>query len=125
MLSVELNPEAVKDAKENAKLNDAKNVEVFRNDAGRFMRDMAAKKEKLDILFMDPPRSGASEEFLMSALELRPARIVYVSCEPTTLARDLAVLTEGGYEMKKAVPVDMFPYTEGVETIVLLSQNGK
>ena len=124
VLSVELNPEAVKDAKENAKLNDAKNVEVFRNDAGRFMRDMAAKKEKLDILFMDPPRSGASEEFLMSALELRPARIVYVSCEPTTLARDLAVLTEGGYEMKKAVPVDMFPYTEGVETVVLLSHNG-
>ena len=58
----------------------------------------------------------------MSALELRPARIVYVSCEPTTLARDLTVLTEGGYEMKKAVPVDMFPYTEGVETVVLLSK---
>ena len=122
VLSVELNPDAVKDAIENAKLNDVKNVEVYRNDAGRFMRDMAAKKEKLDILFMDPPRSGASEEFLMSALELGPARIVYVSCEPTTLARDLAVLTEGGYEMKKAVPVDMFPYTEGVETVVLLSR---
>ena len=123
MLSVELNTDAVKDAIENAKLNDAKNVEVYRNDAGRFMRDMAAKKEKLDILFMDPPRSGASEEFLMSALELRPARIVYVSCEPTTLARDLTVLTEGGYEMKKSVPVDMFPYTEGVETVVLLSHH--
>ena len=122
VLSVELNPDAVKDAIENAKLNGAKNVEVYRNDAGRFMRDMAAKKEKLDILFMDPPRSGASEEFLMSALELGPARIVYVSCEPTTLARDLAVLTEGGYVMKKAVPVDMFPYTEGVETVVLLSR---
>ena len=121
VLSVELNPEAVKDAKVNAKLNEAKNVEVFRNDAGRFMRDMAAKKEKLDILFMDPPRSGASEEFLMAALELKPAKFVYVSCEPTTLARDLAILTEGGYEMKKAVPVDMFPYVEAVETVVLLS----
>ena len=121
VLSVELNPEAVKDAKVNAKLNEAKNVEVFRNDAGRFMRDMAAKKEKLDILFMDPPRSGASEEFLMAALELKPAKVVYVSCEPTTLARDLAILTEGGYEMKKAVPVDMFPYVEAVETVVLLS----
>ena len=118
---MELNPEAVKDAKVNAKLNEAKNVEVFRNDAGRFMRDMAAKKEKLDILFMDPPRSGASEEFLMAALELKPAKVVYVSCEPTTLARDLAILTEGGYEMKKAVPVDMFPYVEAVETVVLLS----
>ena len=123
VLSVELNPEAVKDAKVNAKLNEAKNVEVFRNDAGRFMRDMAAKKEKLDILFMDPPRSGASEEFLMAVLELKPAKIVYVSCEPTTLARDLAILAEGGYEMKKAVPVDMFPYVEGVETVCLLTRN--
>ena len=121
VLSVELNPEAVKDAKVNAKLNEAKNVEVFRNDAGHFMKDMAAKKEKLDVLFMDPPRSGASEEFLSAALELGPSKIVYVSCEPTTLARDLAVLTDGGYEMKKAVPVDMFPYVEGVEVVVLLS----
>ena len=121
VLSVELNPEAVKDAKVNAKLNGAGNVEVYRNDAGRFMRDMAAKKEKLDVLFLDPPRSGASEEFLFAALELKPSKIVYVSCEPTTLARDLDILTRGGYEMKKAVPVDMFPYTEGVETVVLLS----
>ena len=123
VLSVELNAEAVKDAKINAKLNGADNVEVYKNDAGRFMEDMAAKKEKLDILFMDPPRSGASEEFLSAALQLSPAKIVYVSCEPTTLARDLAVLTEGGYEMKKAVPVDMFPYTEGVETVCLLTHN--
>ena len=114
--------EAVKDAKINARLNNADNVEVYKNDAGRFMKDMAAKKEKLDVLFMDPPRSGASEEFLSAALELGPAKIVYISCEPTTLARDLAILTEGGYEMKKAVPVDMFPYTEGVETVVLLSK---
>ena len=123
VLSVELNAEAVKDAKINAKLNNAGNVEVYKNDAGRFMRDMAAKKEKLDVLFLDPPRSGASEEFLDAALELGPAKIVYVSCEPTTLARDLAILTEGGYEMKKAVPVDMFPYTEGVETVALLSKD--
>ena len=120
---MELNPEAVADAKVNAKLNSVQNVEVYKNDAGRFMRDMAAKKEKLDVLFMDPPRSGASEEFLGAALELSPAKIVYVSCEPTTLARDLTVLTEGGYVMKKAVPVDMFPYTEGVETVVLLTHN--
>ncbi len=122
VLSVELNPEAVSDAKENAKRNNAQNVEVFCNDAGRFMRDLAAKEQKLDVLFMDPPRSGASEEFLASVLALKPVKIVYVSCEPDTLARDLGVLTEGGYEMKKAVPVDMFPYTEGVETVVLLSK---
>lgn len=122
VLSVELNPEAVKDARINVKLNNAQNVEVFRNDSGRFMKDMAAKNEKLDILFMDPPRSGASEEFIEAVLTLRPAKVVYVSCEPDTLARDLALLTEGGYAMKKAVPVDMFPYTEGVETVVLLTQ---
>ena len=122
VLSVELNADAVADAKVNAKLNEASNVQVFKHDAGRFMRDMAAKKEKLDILFLDPPRSGASEEFLMAALELRPAKIVYISCEPTTLARDLAILTEGGYKMKKAVPVDMFPYAEGkIETVALLT----
>jgi 23S rRNA (uracil1939-C5)-methyltransferase len=122
VLSVELNPEAVKDARINVKLNNAQNVEVFRNDSGRFMKDMAAKNEKLDILFMDPPRSGASEEFIEAVLTLRPAKVVYVSCEPDTLARDLALLTEGGYAMKKGVPVDMFPYTEGVETVVLLTQ---
>ena len=122
VLSVELNPEAVKDARINVKLNNAQNVEVFRNDSGRFMKDMAAKNEKLDILFMDPPRSGASEEFIEAVLTLRPAKVVYVSCEPDTLARDLALLTEGGYAMKKAVPVDMFPYTEGVEAVVLLTQ---
>ena len=123
VLSVELNPEAVKDARINVKLNNAQNVEVFRNDSGRFMKDMAAKNEKLDILFMDPPRSGASEEFIEAVLTLRPAKVVYVSCEPDTLARDLALLTEGGYAMKKAVPVDMFPYTEGVETVCLLTHN--
>lgn len=123
VLSVELNPEAVKDARINVKLNNAQNVEVFRNDSGRFMKDMAAKNEKLDILFMDPPRSGASEEFIEAVLTLRPAKVVYVSCEPDTLARDLALLTEGGYAMKKAVPVDMFPYTEGVETVCLLAHS--
>ena len=121
VLSVEPNAEAVKDAKINAKLNNAGNVDVYKNDAGRFMRDMAVKKEKLDVLFLDPPRSGASEEFLSAALELGPAKIVYVSCEPTTLARDLAILTEGGYAMKKAVPVDMFPHTEGTEVVCLLT----
>lgn len=123
VLSVELNPEAVKDARTNAKLNSAENVDVYRNDAGRFMRDMADKKEKLDALFMDPPRSGASEEFLDAAIALGPAKIVYVSCEPETLARDLNILTQGGYTMKKAVPVDMFPHTPNVECVVLLTRN--
>lgn len=129
---VELNPEAVRDAKYNAAANGAGNVKIFCNDAGRFMMDLAARRESVDILFMDPPRSGASEEFLDAVLTLRPRKIVYISCEPTTLARDLEILCgettgedgesiiKGAYEMKKAVPVDMFPYTEHVECVVLM-----
>ncbi len=120
VLSVELNAEAVKDARINAKLNGAGNVEVYKNDAGRFMKDMAAKKEKLDILFLDPPRSGASEEFLLAAKELGPAKIVYISCDPETLSRDLSILADSGYAMKKAVPVDMFPYAPNIEVVCKL-----
>lgn len=117
VLSVELNEEAVKDAEHNAAENGADNVRIYRNDAGRFMKNMAAQNEKLDVLFMDPPRSGASEEFLDAVSMLFPKKIVYISCEPTTLARDLEVLTAHGYEMKKAVPVDMFPSTPGIEAV--------
>ncbi len=86
------------------------------------MTEMAQKKEPVDVLFMDPPRSGASFDFLQSALILAPKKIVYISCNPETLADNLSYLTDGGYVMKKAVPVDMFPYTESMETVVLLSR---
>ncbi len=120
VLSVELNEDAARDARDNAARNHADNVTVYREDAGRFMQEMAAQGEKADVLFMDPPRSGASEEFLQAALTLTPQRIVYVSCNPETLGRDLEILTKGGYRMKKAVPVDMFPFTREVETVCLL-----
>lgn len=120
VLSVELNEEAARDAEENVRRNGLKNVRVYHEDAGQFMEEMTARGERAEVLLMDPPRSGASETFLQSALRMRPERIVYVSCNPETLGRDLKILTEGGYRMKKAVPVDMFPFTPEIETVCLL-----
>ena len=120
VLSVELNSDAAQDADANVRLNGLSNVTVYAEDAGRFMQEMAEQKTPLDVLFMDPPRSGSTEEFLEAAIMLQPGKIVYISCNPETLGRDLKILTEGGYRMKKAVPVDMFPFVEDVETIVLL-----
>ena len=121
VISVELNPDAVKDAIVNAKRNGIKNVHFYQNDAGVFMRQMADEGESADVVFMDPPRSGSDEKFLSSVVTLNPKRVVYVSCDPTTLARDLKYLTKHGYSAVTAVPVDMFPATEHVETVVLLS----
>ena len=120
VISVELNPDAVKDAIVNAKRNGIKNVRFYRNDAGVFMRQMADEGENADVVFMDPPRSGSDEKFLSSVVTLNPKRVVYVSCDPTTLARDLKYLTRHGYKAVTAVPVDMFPATDHCETCVLL-----
>ena len=124
VVGVELNAEAIANAKENAKLNGAKNVSFISGDAGKLLNDMVAGKsnEKFDVIFMDPPRAGASEEFLQSAAAAGPSRIVYISCNPETLGRDLGILKKLGYAAKKAVPVDLFPWTEHVETVVLLSK---
>ncbi len=122
VIGVELNPDAVKNAVMNAGLNGLQNVRFYNDDSGSFMEDLARKNETADVVFMDPPRSGASDEFLQSLLVLSPKKIVYVSCNPVTLGENLAVLVDAGYCMKKAVPVDMFPFTEGIETVVLLSR---
>ena len=123
LIGVELNADAVRDAKENAKLNRVANAKFFCDDAGRFMVKMAQEGLALDVLMMDPPRSGSDMKFLNSVLTLKPKTIVYVSCNPETLARDAAVLVKGGYTAVKAVPVDMFPYTEHVETVMLFTLN--
>lgn len=122
VIGVELNPDAVKNAVMNAGLNGLQNVRFYNDDSGSFMEDLARKNETADVVFMDPPRSGASDEFLQSLLVLSPKKIVYVSCNPVTLGENLAVLVDAGYCMKKAVPVDMFPFVEGIETVVLLSK---
>lgn len=122
VVGVELNPDAVKDAKVNAKLNSVENIEFYEDDAGKFMVKTAQKGETFDVVIMDPPRAGASLEFLRCLVELSPKKVVYVSCNPETLARDLSFLTRKGYKVRKIQPVDMFPHTEHVETVALLSQ---
>ncbi len=142
VIGVELNAEAVRDAQQNIRMNDLKNVEIVQGDATRFMMGIAqngtiegnsdngtdsyfnsiAPVEKIDVIFMDPPRSGSTEEFMRAACSVNPKKIVYISCSPWSLQRDLAFFEENGYKAKKAVPVDMFPYTGGVETVCLLSK---
>ena len=120
VIGVELNSEAVKDAWINAKRNKVENIKFYQNDAGKLLVQMAEQGEKLDVLFLDPPRSGSSEAFLRAALKLVPKRIVYISCNPETLVRDLKVLAAEEYRVERAVAVDMFPYTEGIESVSLL-----
>ncbi len=123
VISVELNKDAVKDAINNAKKNNITNVRFYKDDAGRFMEQLALDKNPVDVVFMDPPRQGSSEAFLKSLLILKPKRVVYVSCGPDTLARDLKILTKGGYRAEKAECFDMFPNTAHVETVCLLTLN--
>lgn len=120
VIGVELNQDAVRDANMNAKRNNVPNIEFYQNDAGVFMSQMALQKETADVVFMDPPRAGSTEQFLDALAALKPRKVVYVSCNPVTLERDLAYLTKKGYKAERAVPVDMFPWTEHVETCCLL-----
>lgn len=120
VIGVELNRNAVKDARINAKLNQIKNIAFYEGDAGKFMVSMAEEGEKADVVFMDPPRSGSDEAFLSSVIRLAPKRIVYVSCGPDTLARDLKYLARNGYQVRKMQPVDMFGFTEHCEMVVQL-----
>ena len=123
VISVELNKDAVKDAILNAKINNIKNVTFYQNDATRFMQQMADSGDSVDLVFMDPPRSGSTPEFIKSMISLAPRKVVYISCSPDSLANDLKLITKGGYKAVKAVPVDMFPFTRGVETVVLLTKS--
>ena len=121
VIGVELNQDAVRDAINNAKMNQISNIRFFCNDAGRFLVNMAEAGEKADVVIMDPPRSGSTEEFMDSIAKMGAKKVVYVSCNPETLARDLAYMKKLGYKAKEAVGFDMFPATEHVETVVLLS----
>ena len=120
VIGVELNRDAIRDARMNARENKIRNVRFVPGDAGWFMEGMAAEGEKVEVVLMDPPRSGSDRKFLHSLLTLSPEKIVYVSCNPESLARDLACLTKRDYLVKKMQPVDMFPLTDSVEVVCLL-----
>ncbi len=122
VIGVELNQDAVRDAVRNARNGKVENIQFYCNDAGRFMTGMARDGERADVVFMDPPRSGSTEEFIQAVRALGPKRVVYVSCNPETLARDLKVFSKIGYKAEGAWPYDLFPHTEHVESIVLLSK---
>lgn len=124
LTGVELNRAAVSDARENAKVNAERvgKTRFIAADATEYMKEAASRKENYDVVFLDPPRSGTTPEFIQACETLAPKRIVYVSCDPTTLARDLREFKKHGYQPQQATPVDMFPFTEHIETVVLLSK---
>lgn len=124
VIGVELNKDAVRDAVTNARINQIKNADFYQNDAGHFLTQMADAGEQVDVVFMDPPRSGSTQEFLDALLRIRPKRVVYISCEPETLARDLKYLTgKSSYRVQEITPVDMFPFTGNVEVIIKMQLN--
>jgi 23S rRNA (uracil1939-C5)-methyltransferase len=127
VIGVELNKAAVKDAIVNAKINDIKNIRFYCEDAGDFMVKYADEiitqgKESVDVVFMDPPRAGSDEKFMSSVVKLAPKKVVYVSCNPETLARDLQYFKKHGYEAKVAEAYDMFPFTGHAEVVVALER---
>ena len=114
---VETVADAVNNARENCALNGVQNYKVEKGDAGKFMSRLAEKGEKVNVVFTDPPRAGCSREFLSSLVKLSPDRVVYVSCNPETLARDLEFLKKNKYIVEKIQPVDMFPHTKHCEVV--------
>lgn len=122
VISVELNKDAYKDAITNAKINNIKNVKFYNADATAFINDLAAANEKIDVVILDPPRTGSTEEFIAAIGRLKPKKVVYVSCNPETLARDLEVFKRHKYRFEKGMVVDCFCHTRHVETVAFLSK---
>ena len=120
---VEIVPAAIDDAKRNAQINNIENVEFFVGKAEEVLpREYEKNGVYADVIVVDPPRKGCDEMLLKTILKMQPKRVVYVSCDSATLARDLRFLCDNGYELKKVCGVDQFPQTVHVETVVLLSQ---
>ncbi|MGN1399799.1 MAG: 23S rRNA (uracil(1939)-C(5))-methyltransferase RlmD [Erysipelotrichaceae bacterium] len=116
---VEINRQAIKDARINSKINQIDNAEFIAADAGKYISQLALNHSKVDVVIMDPPRSGADDRFLKSLVALKPKKIVYISCNPLTQKTNLQFLLKHGYQLEVIQPVDMFPFTEHVESIAL------
>lgn len=121
VIGVELNANAIKDAKVNAKINGINNINFVCQDATEFLSENAGKI-KADVIIMDPPRSGSTEVFLSSVLKVNPSRVVYISCNPETQARDIKTLIKGGYRITDMETYDMFPYTDNIENIICMTK---
>ena len=121
VICVENNPDAVNDAKFNAKFNNISNVNFYCEDSTKFINELALNKIKVDCVILDPPRTGTTYNFISAIAKMGVKRVVYVSCGPETLIRDLKIFKDFGYEIKNAKSVDMFSKTEHVECVVLLN----
>lgn len=121
---VEIVPEAIEDAKYNMKLNHIDNAEFFVGKAEEVIVEKYEEGLHAEVVVVDPPRKGCEPVLLETILKMKPEKIVYVSCDPATLARDARILADGGYEVKKVQPVDMFPMTIHVEAIILMTRSG-
>ena len=119
---VEINPEAVKDAQKNARSNGVKNAEFVCADAVEYMEELARSGEKTDCVILDPTRLGTDKRFIKACEKLSPDKIIYISCCPETLARDIKVFRSCGYKARVAEPVDMFPFTSSIEAVCLLTK---
>ena len=122
VIGIEVVEDAVADARINAKENGVSNVTFIQGAAEQALPSLAKKQGAPDVIVVDPPRKGCEPEVIAAIAETAPARLIYVSCNPATLARDIALLAEKGYALQKVQPVDMFPWTSHVETVVLLSR---
>lgn len=123
VIGVELNKDAYLDALNNAKMNHISNIQFYNQDATEFMKTLASQNKHIDTVIMDPPRAGSTKEFVESIRILKPRQVVYVSCDPSTQVRDLKWFNDIGYTTQDVYLYDMFPFTEHVETVCLLSRN--
>ena len=122
VIGAEIVPEAIENARHNAEMNGVRNASFICGDAGDAAAELAARGLRPDAVVVDPPRKGMSAEAVAAVASMYPECVVYVSCDPATLARDILRFTEYGYELKKITAVDMFPRTCHVETVVLMSR---
>ena len=122
VIGVELNKQAVADAKINARINNITNVEFIADDATNYITHAAKNREKIDIIIMDPPREGSTKQFINAIGYLKPREVIYISCDPNTLKRDLFIFMENDYEVISITGVDMFSRTKHVESVCLLSK---
>ena len=123
VIGVEVVEQAVEDAKDNARRNGIENAEFFCGDAGAAALELEKQGIIPDVVVVDPPRKGLNADTIEALHRMQPRRIVYVSCDPATLARDVALLKERGYKVKNAMAADLFPRCSHVESVVCLVKN--
>ncbi len=123
VIGVELVKDAIKDAEKNARINNISNIGFYNADAADFLSESVKNELKFDVAFIDPPRAGCDKKFIRKLIESSVKKIVYISCNPETQGRDLFTFTTNGYKVERICPVDMFPWTNHVESVVLLKHN--